>query len=406
MEAARNDKGRIRVPEKQFTARDVDRLKTQLEWGQLDFWKRELLTTLRSFSPVARALASLSVAEHEELRRRGVEAEVWEVDAWAAKQTISTFDVDNPRVKWVLRYLSMEEEGVRDSVVRTLEAVRVAIRRNPAARRKAKSEFDEKKYFRAGDREEVSMEAAYLLRADFEALPEEYRTLEHGLFRELFEHAPSQISRLVEDWRDKLHECEERGVELPWTYEQMARLFSQKLAAQGGALVMAGELARGGPPRSGGGDRICDNCGKEGHIARRCQAKCSACGEKSCPGTRGLKCIAHSMRPITTVQGATGRAVPSFCLQRLKDAQEKWKRGQRSANAAEAGRLGEEDDYENQWGDEEESIKEVGVADHQLSGTSVCAAQAGEQQRELLDQLLSGLAGGGKQAAAATSDSE
>ena len=63
----------------------------------------------------------------------------------------------------------------------------------------------------------------------------------------------------------------------------------------------------------------------------------------------------------------------------------------------------EETDYENQWEDPNE-VKEVGVAEQPQPASFVSAAQAGEQQRDALDRLLSGLSGGGERAEACVSE--
>ena len=404
MEArASEEKGKVRVPTKHFSTIDVERLKTQLEWGQLAAWRQELALSLKGFSDVAFELVSAPAAVYEEWRAESYPRDVAQVDAWAAQQLVATLDASSQRVKWVLRSLRKQPTSVRTSVVRTMLAVREAIRRNPESEERAKEAFEKRTFFRLGDEEEKTMVGASTLRDEYEALPEEARLSRNGLLRAFLRHMPASMVRLRDDWRAQLMQCEVTGRPLPWSYDELSLLLAQHLGRGGSGAPEANAALTGKPwkPQGGGGASragvLCDNCGKQGHIAKECRKHCPTCKEKSCPGSRGEPCIVHSTKPITTFKGAVGRVIPQFILQKLQQAQAKWMRQEASRGGVHAAEeLGPDLD---QWGADDEDVRlEVSVAQErrlEVDPGVAAAAQRDVLERVLLGEATAAMAGAG-----------
>ena len=333
---------------KNFSTADLERLKTQLRPGQVHDWIKEVTSNFISYSLVAHEMASIYPADLAErgeltLRERAV-------NQWAARQALNTLDQASDYVANLMTKVRNDAPAARSCIVTLFRLASKATELNAEGGRRAKADFDGRKFFKVGESHEKLLRSAAELRNEFMALPAEYRCGSNPLIRALLSHMPSLVSDQRKRWEDELLEAEHLGSPLKWSFTQLAGLFAQQMvcnASRGDAREVnfagrgggrgsgagkgggkgGGRGGYGGGGRGGGNpssDGKCRNCGQAGCYSRTCQKSCATCGNKSCRGTRGERCQVHSSTPITSPTNALGYPLPQHVTDKLVKAQREW----------------------------------------------------------------------------------
>ena len=166
------------------------------------------------------------------------------------------------------------------------------------------------KYYMPGMKLTETKEATRQYQRDLELLGP-LRDLQAKMVKKARQNVPE----LEETWVALSNAMFDREVQdlAPWTVKQVAAMIGSRLAgAHRPPNVMV--TARG----AGGRGQPCFVCGKPGHQARDCTARCSGCRLKCCPGSHGAACAVGEDVDLDECKDGGGRPLDDYCKDKIR----------------------------------------------------------------------------------------
>ena len=307
----------------QFSSKDTERLMTQLAPDTIEAWLEDFTDSIEDYSVEAAAILALSPAEYEHRKHRGDIDPA--LDRWIVRQALNCLDKKSSDVRVLRDCMRTENPLARRSGFHLLQEIRKLRTLTGVSARRQVEDYDSAQFFKVGDPEAVTKSNATRLRESFEALPESRTGAPNALLHAVIKKMPIAVRKAADDLEDELVKAEALGREPPWSYRNLVTCVAHQLMLQGsraqrdaGGREAAALEQRGGDPSGGGPPALCPCCGKPGHIAKLCKARCGKCNVKGCPGVFGHACVVCSTAPIPSpVPNAVGGDSPDFVRERL-----------------------------------------------------------------------------------------
>ena len=325
---------------------------TQLAPDVIEVWLEDFIDSIEDYSEEDAAILQLTPAEYARKKKRGEIDPA--LDRWIVRQALNCLDRKSSDVRVLRDSMRTENPDARRSGYHLLQEIRKLRTLTGVSARRQAEDYDSAQFFKVGDSEALTKDNATRLRESFEALPESRTGAPNALLHAVIKKMPIAVRKEADDLEDELVKAEALGREPPWGYRNLVtcvahQLLLQRARAQrnAGGREAAALEQKGGDPSGGAPSAQCPCCGKPGHVAKFCTARCGKCKVKGCPGTFGRACVVCSTAPITSpVPNAVGGDCPDFVHERLIKKQKEFAAKKKKEAAVSEAKAAEEKEKE------------------------------------------------------------
>jgi hypothetical protein len=315
-----------------FSSKEIEALRTSLEPDHLTGWYAMFLERVGTKSKDAQALLGLSQSELAATLHDPEFGRYWsEVDSELSTLLVSVIDGATPHAKVFYSTVSFVPGALSSGNAIARIMMSSTVPQTSSEYQEREDRLSKNSYFKMGMPALEAAQASMKLRNEWSSTSAARCGLHNDLLSRLINSFPPSLSTEATMYRTKLNECEITGTPPPWTYEQLSGVLAvalrkvpevKEVAATEQPLVLR-------PAK-------CPCCGLPGHPASLCPTSCSTCGERSCPGNHGEKCVVGDPAPVpAVVQNAKGWPMPSEVRTRLVRAHEKFHSAKKEISHAE-----------------------------------------------------------------------